>query len=225
VVGGQSLDFDLLGLYLGVFMMRDRTTGSVWAQMDGLASQGPFAGERLPFVPMPQMTWGQWKSDYPSTLVLDNNTGFQSQYGDRFLNQTDPSLASFGDNRLPSNELVVGVEVNGQFAGFPVAEITKAGGVVNTEIGGVPVVVLYDADNQTGIAYKRTVDGQTLTFTNQYPTGFVISDDQSGSLWTSRGTGLIGDFKDAALEFVPSFISEWYGWSAYHPQTSLYAGT
>jgi hypothetical protein len=26
----------------------------------------------------------------------------------------------------------------------------------------------------------------------------------------------------AVLELVPSFISEWYGWAGYHPDTGLY---
>ena len=225
MLNGASLRFDLLGLYKGVFLMRDRTTGSVFAHMDGLASQGPLKGERLKFIPIPQMTWGDWKAEYPETLVLDNNTGYQSQYSDANATMTSPQNALYGDGRLPAQELVVGVEANGAFAGFPIDVVAAAGGVVNAEVGGVPVVVIYDAATNTGIAFERTVDGQLLSFSAEDSANLVLVDDATSSLWgKSTGRAVVGDMTGNTLDFATSFISAWYGWSAYHPQTALYAG-
>ncbi len=224
MVGGQALRFDLLGLYKGVFMMRDRASGSVWAHLDGVASQGPMTGERLRFIPMPLMTWADWVAENPQTLVLDNQTPYKSQYGEQYATQTDPTLARFGDGRLPANDLVVGVEANGAFAGFPIDVVTEAGGVVNTEVGGVPVAVIYDDATGTGIAYSRVVDGQTLSLTSSGGGALTLVDDATGSSWNSLGRSTAGPLSGRSLEFVTSFISAWYGWSAYHPQTALYAG-
>ncbi len=223
VLNGQALRFDLLGLYKGVFLMRDRTTGSVFAHLDGLASQGPLAGERLSIIPIPLMRWAAWKAEYPHTLVLDNNTPYQSEYSDAKAMQTDQRNALYGDGRLPADDLVVGVEANGAFAGFHINAVAAAGGVVNGEVGGVPVVVVYDSSTNTGIAFKRTVDGQVLTFSAANSANLVLVDDATGSWWgKSDGRALIGDMKGTSLEFATSFISAWYGWSAYHPQTALY---
>ncbi len=222
---GERVRFDLLGLYKGVFLMRDRATGSVWAHLDGFASQGPLAGQRLDFVSLPQMTWGEWRQSHPDTLVLDANTPWSANYGDpgQF---SDPTLAKFADNRLPWDALVVGVEANSAYMGFPLAALTGVGGYTNTTVGGVPVLVTYDAATQTGIAHSRVVEGQALDFS--LAPGFfgrlTLQDAQTGSKWDASGTAIEGPLSGTQLTFVPSFISAWYGWSAYHPQTDLFDG-
>lgn len=205
--------------------MRDRQTGTVWAHLDGTSSQGPMVGERLRMVPLPQMTWGEWKADYPDTLVLDPETPYKDRYiAPVRIGVEGSGEAIYGDDRLPSNALVVGVEAQGSFVGFPLELLEAEGGVVNTEIAGQPVVVLYNSESRTGIAYLRIVDGQTLVFKNQVsPEGqMTIADEETGSLWDIHGKAASGPLAGAALAFVPSIISEWYGWSAYHPETELY---
>jgi hypothetical protein len=203
--------------------MRDRQTGTVWAHLDGYASQGPLAGERLRFVPMSQMKWGDWLALHPKTLVLDPDTEFADQYRPVRIGQPNPGEALYGDDRLAANALIVGVEANGEFVGFPIDLVGSSGGVVNTEVGRVPVVVIYNPDSRTGIAYTRTVGGQTVTFAADRTEGMLLlRDAQTGTTWRLDGSAVGGSLADHALVFVPSFISEWYGWSAYHPDTGLY---
>ena len=226
-VAGQRLTFDVSGLYKGVFIMRDRQTGTIWAHLDGNASQGPLQGERLRIVPLPQITWGEWKAEYPDTLVLDPDTPFQDRYTAPVrIGMAGRGEFMYGDDRLPSNALVVVVEVKGDFVGFPVDLVHAEGGVVNTEAGGQPVVVLYDAQSQTGIAYIRIVSGQSLVFVASGSTEgpMRMVDGETGSLWDIHGKAVSGPLAGATLTFVPSLISEWYGWSAYHPKTELYLG-
>ena len=145
MIAGQRLTFDVLGLYQDVFMMRDRQTGTVWAHLDGKASQGPLAGGRLAFVPLPQMTWAHWRAEHPETLVLDPDTPYKDRYRTVRIGRANQNEARWGDDRLPANSLVVGVETNDTFVGFPIDVMGSEGGVVNTEVGGVAVVVIYDA--------------------------------------------------------------------------------
>ena len=226
MVNGERLRFDLLGLYKGVFLMRDRGTGSVWAHLDGFASQGPLAGRRLGFVSLPQMTWGEWRQQHPDTLVLDANTPWSANYGDTSQFGSDPTLARFADHRLAWDALVVGVEANSAYTGFPVTTLAAVGGYANATVGGVPVLAVYDDATRTGIAHSRVVDGQTLDFS--LAPGFfgrlTLRDAQTGSTWNVSGTAIGGPLAGTQLTFVPSFISAWYGWSAYHPQTDLFAG-
>ena len=223
MVNGEALKFNLLGLYQGVFLMTDRNTGSVWAHLDGIASQGPLAGVRLKFLPLPVTTWAVWKSDHPNTTVLDNNTQYQQWYGTQYLESGNDQIAQYGDNRMPGNSLVVGVEANGAFTGFAVDTLIAEGGVVNAEVGGVPVVVVYDDATNTGIAYRRTVSGETLNFHAERNGGLLfLVDDQTSSRWTKLGAAISGAKDGQTLDFTTSFISKWYGWSAYHPGTGLY---
>ena len=118
--------------------------------------------------------------------------------------------------------MVVGVEVEGVFKGYPLAELELAGGVVNDTVGGMPIVVVYDSIAKTGLAYLRQFDGHILEFDNVSSDGYEIRDRETGSLWDVHGRVVEGAYGEARLEFVPSFISEWYGWSAYHPESELY---
>lgn len=223
MVDGQRLTFDTTGLLDGVFRMRDRETGTIWTHLDGKAIAGPLEGQRLSMVPIPQTTWGQWKSDYADTLVLDPDT----QYQDRYVRPVqigvfNPNEAIYGDDRLPSNTLVVGVEIEGVYKGYPIAQLEEAGNVINDTVAGQPIVVFYDSDARTGVAYLRQIDGEVLEFDNVSEEGFEIEDQATGSSWDVHGRTVDGAYGEARLEFVPSFISEWYGWSAYHPESQLY---
>ncbi len=93
---------------------------------------------------------------------------------------------------------------------------------MNDTIVDRPVVVVYDSDAQTGAAYLRDVRGQTLEFYNAAKTGYEIRDRETNSMWDVHGRTVRDPHGETRLKFVPSFISEWYGWSAYHPETKLY---
>ena len=56
MVDGQTLSFDVFGLFQDVFTMTDRQTGTLWNHLDGKAIRGPLEGKRLTIIPAPQMT-------------------------------------------------------------------------------------------------------------------------------------------------------------------------
>ena len=223
MVDGQHLTFDVLGLLDGVFQMKDRQTGTIWTHLDGKAIVGPMEGQRLTMVPIPQATWGQWKADHADTLVLSPDTPFNDRYVRPVqIGVFNANEAVYGDDRLPSNSLIVGVEIEGIFKGYPLAELEATGGVVNDTVASQPIVVVYDAAAKTGLAYLRLFDGQVLEFYNGSKDGYELRDRATASLWDLHGRTAEGAYGEARLEFVPSFISEWYGWSAYHPESQLY---
>jgi len=118
--------------------------------------------------------------------------------------------------------LVVGVEVEGVFKGYPLLDIALAGGVVNDTLGGKPIVVVYDPIARTGLAYLRQLNEDTLEFYNVDGDGFEIKDRKTDSTWDVHGRSNSADYGVVRLEFVPSFITEWYGWSAYHSETEIF---
>ena len=94
--------------------------------------------------------------------------------------------------------------------------------MVNDEIGGEPVLVIYDEVSRTGVAFSRHQEGQVLEFDREAGSDFIIKDRQTGTRWSRQGKALEGPLEGSSLQFVPSFISEWYGWSAYHPESGLF---
>ena len=202
--------------------MSDRETGSVWAHLDGTATEGVLEGQRMAIVPMPQMTWGEWKELHPGTKVLSPDTPFASRYGPVRIGVLGRNESLFGDDRLNPNDLVVGVEIAGQFKGYAVEQFREEAGVVNDALGDQNIVVFYDDSSQTGLAYSRVVDGTSLEFYNAAAQGFELRDRETNSVWSYEGVAVSGPLSGESLEFVPSFISEWYGWSGYHPETALF---
>ena len=206
--------------------MRDRETQSVWNHIDGKAFQGPLTGKRLRMIPLLQTTWGAWLNANRATTILSSDTPYQDRYREPQIGLFSYDETQYGDDRLPSNTLIVGVEVNETYKGYTLQAIVNAGGVFNDEIGGEPVVVAYDETTGTGIAYNRRIGDQVIFFeTATGPNGILLlKDAETGSLWDLSGNGFVGSLSnDHDLVFVPSIISEWYGWSAYHPQTELFA--
>jgi hypothetical protein len=221
VVDGQALIFEVFGLKDAVLIMIDRETGSIWTHLDGKAIQGPLEGKRMNIVPLPQMTWANWEESRPDTLVLSPDTPFANRYRSVQIARYNQREAGFGDDRLASNALVIGVEVDGAFKGYPVEQVGSVG-VVNDTLSGLPILIVYDTAARSGLAFSRVVDGQVLDFYNSADDGLEIRDRATNSIWEIQGLATDGSLTGMRLDFVSSFISEWYGWSGYHPETDIY---
>ena len=94
--------------------------------------------------------------------------------------------------------------------------------MLNDTLAGQPILVVYDEGGHMGLAYDPVVEGRVLEFYNGASDGLELRDRQTDSLWDSQARAVSGPLAGTTLEFVPSFISEWYGWSGYHPDTLLF---
>ena len=82
------------------------------------------------------------------------------------------------------------------------------------------MVVLEDSQGIPSLAYHRLLtDGRVLDFERR---GDAIYDVQTGSRWTSSGLAVEGDLAGVQLAFVTSFFTEWYGWAAFHPDSTIF---
>ena len=222
---GTRYTFDVAGLYNGVFVMEDRQTGSVWTHYDGKVLIGPLTGTgiELEIQLMVHTTWGDWLEQYPESVVLD----WYDEYADRYREVT-PGTGGIGpqfqetilnwDDRLEQNELVLGVDAGTATRAYVIAELPIEKSVIADEVGGEPVVVFTEGGSAFGIAFSPVVDGTALLF-SATPEGW-FSDD--GTRWDASGAAVSGPLAGTTLEFITSFVTEWYGWAAYHPDTTIY---
>ncbi len=229
VVNGTAHTFEVAGLYNGLFVMADRETGSVWTHYDGTVLTGPLAGQdiAMPILPMAHMTWDQWLADHPDTLVLAPVEQFLGWYGTAqwgddaiggdWLGPVFSDTVINEDERLAGNELVLGAGVGDEFRAYRLEAIDSLT-VVHDELGGQPIVVFLDPANLFGLAFSAVVEGEQRIF--EAIDGEVF-DDQ-GSRWRLDGVATDGPSEGASMHFVTSFVTEWYGWAAYHPETSVY---
>ncbi len=113
---------------------------------------------------------------------------------------------------------MLGAGVGSDFRAYVLDDFDQGLTVVQDQLGGFPIVVFLEPEDSFGLAYSAVVDGAERTFT--VDAGAVI-DDQ-GTVWDISGRAVSGPDEGAVLQFVTSFVTEWYGWVAYYPDTTIY---
>ena len=220
--------------------MWDDRTGSVWSSLDGRALAGDLAGRALAPRALQTVTWEAWLAEHPKTTVLDADTGFA--YGETCIGLTILSncwvlrvtslgregfSSYFGDSladidaRLPEATLVIGVRAGGEARAFPV-DAPREDAPSQSIVGGFPIVILEDASGAPSLAYHRALtDGRVLDFVRR---DSRVIDVQTGSVWRSDGVATDGPLRGVRLTFVTSMLTEWYGWAAFNPESTIHLG-
>lgn len=223
-INGQEYTFGVSGkLINNALVMFDRQTNSLWSQILGEAVQGPLKGTTLEFLPAIHTTWADWKEQFPETTALVKGySGEFSTYENYYQTSAAGVLGeTYQDDRLSVKSFVIGVENNGEAVAYPFGELTKTP-VLNDEIGGLPVVILFRKQAGAAVVFSRvTEDGQLLTFVANDDTG--LSDVETGSTWDSiTGVSIDGPLVGTHLTPVKSTVAFWFGWKDFFPQTRVY---
>ena len=241
-VDGKPIMVDFYGLYNGVASFADRATESVLLQVSGDFVTGPLKGKSLKTGPLLDTTWKEWKTRHPETLVMSPDTQFARFYSpkdkpekrgyEQFPAPYFKQSMTRMDKRLPRFEKVLAVAAPQANApapltrAYPLAALRDAGGVVNDKIGETPLVAFLDAKTATAAAYSPMVDGKTLSFELRAADGKIgFHDRETGTLWNIDGVAEEGKLRGKILTPVSSHLSQWYGWVAYYPQTTIYGRT
>ena len=229
-LGGKRRLFNVFGLYRGVMAMYDPSNDTVWSHIAGEALLGPDKGKTLTALPVINTTWGEWKRLHPQTTTPDWHTPYHQYYRGRVVSGRDylppmfpATLRGLRDNRLAPNDLVLAVRVEGQPRAYPFDALEAAPDVVQETLGSTPIVALDVPGTKTAAAFDRRLDGKVLDFTHVPGNPNLFMDRDSGSQWTVEGECVAGPLRGKQLPRVFSLQAEWYGWSAYFPQTTLYA--
>ena len=234
--GVDGSSFGVSGLlFLNNLIMFNRSeegaTESLFPQMMRGGRCGPLDGQALTMYPAVEMRWESWRSLHPETRVVgeidDPNRDYRvypygnyESYVQTLYPQTDI------DGRRYSKERVLGIPgAGGSGLAFPFTALSALAGVdghavVRETVDGEPVVVFWNGAARSAIAFRPTVDGQTLTFETS-EAGYM--DVETGSSWTLDGLALSGAFAGRTLEMFPeAYVSFWFAWAAFHPETILW---
>ena len=223
IIDGQEYTFGVSGkLIMNVMVMYDRQTDSLWSQLIGEAVQGPLKGTKLEFLPSWQTTWADWKTQHPNTVAIKKGfTGPLDPYSYYYENADLGVLGeSHFDERVYPKGYVIGVELDGDSAAYPFSLLNQMP-VVNDLVGEQPVLIVFNADTGTGVAYDRQVAGKTLTFLIE--DGLILTDAETGTRWDGlTGQGIQGPLTDERLTRLKSTSAFWFGWKDWYPHTRLY---
>ena len=226
VIDGQEVEFGTSGkLYNSNLLMYDRFTESYWSQALGLAVTGELTGHRLDLIPFDIITWGDWKTLHPDTLVLTTDTGHirshaTDPYGSYY---TEPRImfpVEHRDDRMPPKDVILGFHQDDVYKAFRQNDI-ESNIVINDSVGEIPVM-LVSLFSQNSRAFERTVDGEILDFAY---TDDKILDSQTNSEWNYDGLAVSGYYDGMQLKRMAIEPGFWFEWVAFHPNTLVFGDT
>ena len=241
-IHGVETTFGTSGrLFASALVMYDRATESLWTHFDGRAVVGVLTGEQLESIASPLISWGDFRSAYPTGQVLDwNQTGFNRDYGrNPYTGYDNPDTEPFLfrgalDDRARAKQRVVGIELGDDAAAYSLDAIRgDAAQATNITVGETPLAIFWVAGQASALdsnaleegvdvgtvgVFTRVIDGQTLTFTAE---GGEFVDAETESRWSITGEAVAGPLQGQRLERVVHLDTFWFAWSTYKPGTSL----
>lgn len=234
-INGQPATFGVSGrLYQSDLVLYDRTTKSLWSQIEKTVIAGPLTTHppTLELIPLNLVPWGVWKQAFPHGQVLARPTTVDP-LGGAAPRESDPQKArlkfnynedpygyyrtnnvdirfpvDIKDRRLANKTVVLGVETDFGSKAYPQALVEQQR-LINDVVGGVPVVIVYDA----GLSHAlQRPDTHPLTLSHGVLEG-------NGQTWSLDGKPLTAE---SALRVLPSMPVFWFSWVLFHPQTEIY---
>jgi len=217
--------------------MRDRDTGTLWAQLTGRPVLGPLAadGHALALLPAVVTSWEAWRRRHPDTTVLSLDTGHARRYvpgtphGAYFQSPQKMFPALERRRELPTKEHVFGLWRENAAKAWPLRKLADAR-VTNDAIGETPVVLV--AQEGTLRVSGRSGQGGRVEYAaggavRAYRRGahaFAPGADErtlreeSGAAWRIEEDALVGP-DGARAPRLPGTLAYWFAWQAFHPDT------
>ncbi|MEZ5934582.1 MAG: DUF3179 domain-containing protein [Alphaproteobacteria bacterium] len=137
-------------------------------------------------------------------------------------------LAAHDADYLTPDELVFGIDINGDIRAYPL-RIMDWHEMVNDVVGGQPVSLAYCTLCGSGILYKTDVEGRSepLIFGSSgflYRSNKLMYDQATKSLWNQfTGRPVVGALTGTGIELdlLPVAITSWSRWLAQHPDSKV----
>ena len=238
-VGNEVLDFGTTGRVRDSnLVMYDRQTESWWQQFTGDAIVGKYSGSLLEPLNSQIVSYVQFIKNYPTGLVLSQNTGYQ-----RYCGETPyPGYDNLGgipflfkrqiDFRLPPMERVLALASDTNSIIYPFSYLDK-NPLINTSFEDRSILVISQAsmvstmdkkiikDSNTMLtaaAFDRKVNGNNLNFQLNNDR---IFDMQTQSEWNIFGQAVKGDLKGTKLRQVDKNVHFAFAWLAFFPNAEI----
>ncbi|MEO5944625.1 MAG: DUF3179 domain-containing (seleno)protein [Ferruginibacter sp.] len=140
-----------------------------------------------------------------------------------FYQPKNKILATVTTNKIDSNKLVIGVQINGEAKAYPI-EIIGYHHQVQDTVGGSPVMVSYCTVCRTGRVFSPFVNGKFEKFRLVGMDHFnAMFEDATTKSWWRQATGvaIAGLLKGTALKEIESTQMSLSAWIRKYPNTTI----
>ena len=212
-------------LFNSNLIMYDKTSDSYWPQMLLKSAAGKFRGEGLILNRSIETTWGTWRKLFPETYAVSSQTGYSRNYnvypyGDYKNSSAIAYPLENSDDRLPAKERVIGFLNSEMAKAYPVANFDTIS-VVHDTVREERIVLFASSVDNLAALYKTNRKFSVKEY--DVENGVVLfTDDETGSEWNILGEAVSGELKGEVLMYLNSYISYWFSWAAFYPQTDLW---
>jgi len=148
---------------------------------------------------------------------------FRFQADKMFYQPRTKTFASSKDNKIPTDKLIIGVEINGEAKAYPIQLIGYHHQVRDT-IGNIPVMITYCTVCRTGRAFSPTVNGHNEVFRLVGMDHFnAMFEDSSTRSWWRQETGgaIAGPLNGSYLREIPSRQVKLATWLQEYPNSLI----
>jgi Protein of unknown function (DUF3179) len=229
-VNGRALHFYLAGINNQNFLMRDHETGTWWQQITGKAIYGPLQGAALDLVLSDELSFGEWRTEFPSGQVLAPLAKYTKKYDANWEPDVAklPVVISFPNTELKSRDVVIGLTINGAARAYPWETFAKQSPVLD-RVNGTPLLLVLGPDGRSFRVFISRIDDHDAEFflqANSDPQSekkdWALFDTTTSSQWNFQGCATSGPAKGQCLARVPALKDYWFDWRNYHPDTTVY---
>ncbi len=186
-VDGRPEQFGVSGkLYNSNLLMYDKTTESLWSQIQGEAVVGEKTGTKLTLYPSQVISFKTLREKYPRAQVLSVDTGYRRDYSQYPYGNYDESNnlyfpISVTDTRLPAKEIMHVVNFNEHSIAFKVKDL-KPGVVATADVAGTKITARIDG----GEIKVTTPSGMELPSYTTMWFAWAIYHQKDGVVWTAQ---------------------------------------
>ena len=226
-----SLTFEGCGRMAGTFEICDTATQSRWSPFGGIARSGYLRGTRLRRLPTVTQKWEEWKTAHPETDVVyasaqlklrPHGHSVASEMGNAHLPTEFSSISNLSDQRLPANELVLGIISGKQTFAIPLRQWPRERSLIVRDFGGKKFLVVRTGEFALS-AFPVPGEGN---FRELQSRPWQIGDER-GNRWDEMGQPVSGSPHAKPLAPADGYVTEWYEWVTSYPGSEIvsFSGT
>jgi Protein of unknown function (DUF3179) len=229
-VNERVLHFYLAGINNQNFLMRDEETGTWWQQISGKAIYGPLQGAALELVLSDELTFGEWRSEFPSGQVLAPVAKYTKEYDSNWEPDVAklPVVISFPGTEVKSRDVVIGLTIAGAARAYPWETFAKQSPVLD-RVNGTPLLLALGPDGKSFRVFISRIDDRDAEFFLQGEDtadagkkDWKLLDTVTASQWNFQGCAISGTSQGKCLDRIPALKDYWFDWRNYHPDTTVY---
>lgn len=183
--------------------MQDMETGSEWSHILGQSMTGPMEGNSLEIIPSVMTNWESWLKRYPNTTAT----------------MIRPTAREYDTEMLRRNGSRFGLGlVHAGKSRFWRLDLLQQQPLVNETFSDLPVLIDFDIESRTPVAWNRMVGENLLTF---HESAQGVQDEETNSTWDLlRGVAIDGALKGTRLQPLPAIVSFSAAWARFHPEST-----